>query len=120
MLYIDNPTQVGFSYSEPVNGYVDPSSGSIITLPDAICPDYAEAFGTCGTYSYANESLTSNSTIGMCNFILTRSFCLTIFLISALLDAAPKFWKTLQGFMGAFPQYSRKGFTFSTESYGGQ
>ena len=26
---------------------------------------------------------------------------------------------TLQGFMGAFPQYSRKGFHFATESYGG-
>jgi carboxypeptidase C (cathepsin A) len=28
-------------------------------------------------------------------------------------------WKTLQGFMGAFPQYSRNGFSFTTESYGG-
>lgn len=26
MLYIDQPTQVGFSYSIPINGYVDPSS----------------------------------------------------------------------------------------------
>jgi len=30
---------------------VDPSSGSIVTLPDAACPDYAQNFGTCGTYS---------------------------------------------------------------------
>jgi carboxypeptidase C (cathepsin A) len=28
-------------------------------------------------------------------------------------------WKTIQGFMGAFPQYSRRGFSFTTESYGG-
>lgn len=28
-------------------------------------------------------------------------------------------WKTLQGFMGAFPQYSRNGLNFATESYGG-
>jgi carboxypeptidase D len=28
-------------------------------------------------------------------------------------------WKTLQGFMGAFPQYSRSDFVFATESYGG-
>lgn len=62
MLFIDNPTQVGFSYSIPVNAYVDSSTSSIITLPDAICPDYADE-GTCGTYSYANESLTANSTI---------------------------------------------------------
>ncbi|KAK3660881.1 hypothetical protein LTR56_000639 [Elasticomyces elasticus] len=28
-------------------------------------------------------------------------------------------WKTLQGFTGAFPQYSRHEFNFATESYGG-
>jgi carboxypeptidase C (cathepsin A) len=28
-------------------------------------------------------------------------------------------WKTLQGFMGAFPQYSANGVHFATESYGG-
>lgn len=28
-------------------------------------------------------------------------------------------WRTLQGFMGAFPQYSRSDFNFATESYGG-
>lgn len=97
MLYIDQPTQVGFSYSIPVNGYIDPASQAIITLPDAICPDYAVNIGTCGTYSYANLSLTANSTS----------------------DAAPNFWKTLQGFMGVFPQYSRSGFHFTSESYGG-
>jgi len=99
MLYIDQPTQVGFSYSIPVNGYIDPndSAGDIISLPDATCPDYAQAFGTCGTYSYPNLTLTANTTQG----------------------AAPNFWKTLQGFMGAFPQYSRESFHFSTESYGG-
>jgi len=63
---------------------------------------------------YPNETLTANSTSA----------------------AAPRFWKTLQvikispftqdynwrlhqGFMGAFPQYSRNGFALSTESYGG-
>lgn len=97
MIYIDQPTQVGFSYSTPVNGYVDPSSSAIITLPDATCPDYAQDIGTCGTYSYPNLTLTANTTQG----------------------AAPNFWKTLQGFMGAFPDYSRNGFHFSSESYGG-
>ncbi|APA10658.1 hypothetical protein SS1G_12499 [Sclerotinia sclerotiorum 1980 UF-70] len=96
MLYIDQPSQVGFSYSIPVNGYVDPSSGAIVTLPNATCPDYAQDWD-CGTYSYANESLTVNSTHA----------------------GAPGFWKTLQGFMGAFPEYSRNGFHFATESYGG-
>ncbi|TGO41276.1 hypothetical protein BHYA_0024g00550 [Botrytis hyacinthi] len=96
MIYIDQPTQVGFSYSIPVNGYVDPSSGYIITLPNATCPDYAQG-SDCGTYSYGNESLTVNTTQA----------------------GAPNFWKTLQGFMGAFPEYSRNGFHFATESYGG-
>lgn len=96
MLYIDQPTQVGFSYSTPVNGYVDPSISGIVALPDAICPDYAEDLN-CGTYSYPNLTLTANTTQG----------------------AAPNFWKTLQGFMGAFPDYSRNGFHFSSESYGG-
>jgi carboxypeptidase D len=68
----------------------------IITLPDGICPDYAEDMN-CGTYSYPNLTLTANTTQG----------------------AAPNFWKTLQGFMGAFPDYSRNGFHFSSESYGG-
>src|SRR4051794_6107013 len=69
MLYIDNPTQVGLSYSIPVNGYIDPNSQLIVTLPDATCPDYAQDFGTCGTYSYANESLTANSTSSRSSFL---------------------------------------------------
>ncbi|KAG9521606.1 putative carboxypeptidase 2, partial [Aureobasidium melanogenum] len=94
MIFIDQPAQVGFSYSIPVPGYTDPNSGSIIPLPNTTCPEYADS---CGTYSYPNETLTANSTSGV----------------------APNFWKGLQGFMGAFPQYSRHEFNFATESYGG-
>jgi len=32
---VDEPTQVGFSYSIPVPGYTDPSSGNIVVLPNA-------------------------------------------------------------------------------------
>lgn len=97
MLYIDQPTQVGFSYSIPVPGYTDSDSGDIIVLPSPSCPDYALDTGTCGTYSYPNETLTANTTAA----------------------AAPNFWLALQGFMGAFPQYSRAEFHFTSESYGG-
>lgn len=68
----------------------------IVVLQNATCPDVAQA-GTCGTFSSPDPTLTANSTLA----------------------AAPNFWKALQGFMGAFPQYSRNGFHFSTESYGG-
>lgn len=95
MLFIDQPTQVGFSYSEAVPGYLD-DSGYVVVLPDETCPDYAEDL-ECGTYSLPYVSLTANTT----NI------------------AAENMWKTLQGFMGAFPQYSRGGFAFATESYGG-
>jgi len=96
MLFIDQPVTTGFSYSEPVPAYTDPSTRDIVALPNATCPDYAQDYN-CGTYSYPNVSLTANTTA----------------------NAAPNFWKTLQGFMGVFPKYSRHGFHFTTESYGG-
>lgn len=97
MLFIDHPAQVGFSYSTPIPAYYDSDHDFIVQLPNKTCPDYAEAYGTCGTYSDPNPADTANSTS----------------------NAAPSMWKTLQGFMGAFPQYSRHEFNFATESYGG-
>ena len=97
-LFIDQPTQVGFSYSIPIPAYADPTSGDVIALPNNTCPDFAAANGTCGTWSQANYTLTADSTAA----------------------TAPNMWKTLQGFMGAFPQYSRELFHFTTESYGGK
>ena len=95
MLYIDQPTQVGFSYSIPAPGYLGSLSGGIIPLSNNFCPAHLI---TCGTYSYPDLALTANSTDA----------------------AAPNFWATLQGFMGAFPQYSRNNFNLAAESYGGR
>lgn len=96
MIFIDQPAQVGFSYSVPIPGYKD--QGTIVQLPNATCPDFVmESGNTCATYSQPNATLTANSTA----------------------NAAPNFWKTIQGFMGAMPQYSRHEFNFATESYGG-
>lgn len=96
MIFIDQPTTTGFSYSIPVPGFKDPSSGSMVALPNNTCPDYAEDAG-CGTYNVYNTTLTANSTVA----------------------AAPNFYLTLQGFTGAFPQYASNGVYFTTESYGG-
>ncbi|KAJ1034721.1 hypothetical protein NDA13_000977 [Ustilago tritici] len=97
MIFIDQPATTGFSYTKLVPGYVDPSTDSIVVLPNETCPEYAQGYGTCGTYSAPNVTLTANSTE----------------------VAAKNFYRTLQGFMGAFPQYSREDFHFATESYGG-
>lgn len=94
MLFIDQPTTVGFSYSKAVDGYYD-RKGKFVPITNNTCPP--EANGTCGTYSDPNTHIIANSTE----------------------TAAPGMWKTLQGFMGAFPQYSNNGFHFATESYGG-
>jgi len=96
MIFIDQPTTTGLSYSIPVPGYEDASSGQVVSLPNATCPDYADP-STCGTYNVYNTSLTANSTTA----------------------AAPNFYLTLQAFTGAFPQYSSNGVYFTTESYGG-
>ena len=94
MLFVDEPATVGMSYTIPVPGYAD-ADNNVIELPDNTCPEYAG--DTCGTWNKNDPSLVVNSTEA----------------------AAPNMWKTLQGFMGAFPQYSRNGFHFTTESYGG-
>lgn len=97
MIFIDQPAQVGFSYSVPVPGYISPDDGSVVVLPNGTCPNDNITQGSCGTYSEPNVTDTPSTTSA----------------------AAPAFWATLQGFMGAFPQYSRAKFHFSTESYGG-
>ncbi|KAI5370128.1 putative peptidase S10, serine carboxypeptidase, serine carboxypeptidase, serine active [Septoria linicola] len=95
VLFIDQPAGTGFSYTDIVNGYID-EAGYLVTLPEASCPDYANA-ESCGTWSSSNASETVNNT----------------------LSAVPYIWQALAGVTGAFPQYSSNGIHVSTESYGG-
>jgi hypothetical protein len=63
MLFIDQPTQVGFSYSKAVPGYLSDIDSNVVSLPDETCPDYAEE-SSCGTYSLPYQDLTANTTDG--------------------------------------------------------
>jgi carboxypeptidase C (cathepsin A) len=92
MLFIDQPTQVGLSYSIPVPGYT--INGTFKQLPSNDCPTHGT---NCGTWSLQDPKLTSHSTV----------------------EGAPNFWKTLQGFIGVFPHYFHKGVNLATVSFGG-
>ncbi|KAK8026322.1 serine carboxypeptidase [Apiospora marii] len=99
LLFIDQPTQTGFSYTKPVPAYRE--KDEVVELPDdgnnAGCMVYVDDPASCGTYTHPNLTLTANSTEG----------------------AARNFWLALQGFAGVFPQYTQNGFHLATESYGG-
>lgn len=95
MLYLDQPVSTGFSYAKAVPAYF--SQGNLVQLPSNDCPEWVENHKTCGTYSNNNDITTANSTI----------------------TGAHAYWLFLQGFMGAFPQYSSHGFHHFTISYGG-
>ena len=100
MLFIDQPTQVGFSYSNPVPGYLtgdtDDITGNswVIPLINDTCPSSY----VCGTFSDGDPNYTASN----------------------VNDAAVTFWTTLQGFFSVFPQYSTSNFNIAGESYFGQ
>lgn len=93
LLFIDQPVQTGFSYSTTTPGYISSENGRVIVAQDGICPSDGVLNGTCGTFSNPNnlEGIPVSTPA-----------------------AASAFYATLQGFMGAFPQYAREGFHFAT------
>lgn len=93
ILFIDQPVQSGFSYSTTTPGYISPDNGSVIVVQDGSCPSDTVTKSTCGTYSNPND----NAGIPV-----------------STEKAAASFYATLQGFLGAFPQYARKEFHFAT------
>ena len=95
VVYIDQPVQVGFSYTELIHAFFDEDAEEIVPLRKGEkCPKRA---GRCGQFSKPDTSTTANSTVA----------------------AAPAFWLTLQAVMATFPQYSDHGFHSGSESYGG-
>ena len=60
MLFIDQPAQVGFSYSIPVPGYLT-ATGEVVVLPDEKCPGNE----TCGTFSnpHVNDTETTTAAV---------------------------------------------------------
>lgn len=108
VLFIDQPTQVGFSYDEAVNSTVDFRTG-VIAYPKSLPRDDPPWVLANGTLSSLNPNNTQNSTV----------------------IAARAAWHFLQGFLSAFPQYNPGqhpnrttvepvGVNLFAESYGGQ
>ncbi|KAF4554015.1 Serine carboxypeptidase-like protein 8 [Elsinoe fawcettii] len=97
VLYIDQPGDVGLSYSNPVPGFINPETHQLTRLPRNACPSYAQQYGTCGTYGYPDPAKVINSTTA----------------------AAPVFYKAIQGFLGAFPKYARNQINVATSGFGG-
>ncbi|KAI3396810.1 hypothetical protein diail_11639 [Diaporthe ilicicola] len=92
VVFLDQPATVGFSFTTLTKASQSPAT--FVITPTETC---TTADPGCGTFSSPDITLTSNSTV----------------------DAAAVFYKTMQGFMGAFPQYSANGVNLNGQSYGG-
>lgn len=93
MLFIDQPSLTGFSYSHPQAGCINEDGDVGPIGKNSTCPPGS----TPGTFSRDVTDLSEKSTS----------------------QAATSFYKVLQGFIGAFPQYSKQDVVLATESYGG-
>lgn len=95
MLFIDQPVTSGFSYIKPLPSYYNNDTDTemgLVFLPSEDCPDYAKKYG-CQTASSTPFALLPKTTQ----------------------EAAPHFYLTLQGFLGAFPEYASNGISLTGE-----
>ncbi|KAL5360366.1 Alpha/Beta hydrolase protein [Aspergillus floccosus] len=101
MLYIDQPSQVGFSYDVPTNGTYDQITGEydVSGFPGGVPPVQNNTFNV-GTFPSLNKSTTANSTQ----------------------NAARALWHFAQTWFSEFPEYKPHDDRVSiwTESYGGR
>ncbi|KHJ30627.1 putative carboxypeptidase s1 [Erysiphe necator] len=101
MLYIDQPNQVGFSYDIPTNGSIDLLTSNIYIPPQMAPKIQLPTTFLNGTFSSMNKNNTAKT---------TQASGMVI-------------WHMLQGFFGAFPQYSSNlsaSVHLFAESYGGK
>lgn len=92
VVFVDSPTTVGFSFTTLTNATQSPTTFTIVPTQKCTTADPG-----CGTYSSPDLTLESNSTVA----------------------AAGVFYSAMQGFMGAFPQYSANGVHIAGSSYSG-
>ncbi|ETS74488.1 hypothetical protein PFICI_14354 [Pestalotiopsis fici W106-1] len=103
MLFVDQPSQVGFSYDNATRGSLDLLTNQV-SVPPASRPDsLPESLFLNGTFSSGNASATANTTE----------------------TAAMAVYHLLQGFLGVFPEFNPPdgdslGVNLFAESYGGK
>ncbi|WFC99569.1 carboxypeptidase D [Malassezia yamatoensis] len=98
MLFIDQPVTTGFSYSKVGPVVYNTESGSVVRKLDSnLCPTNLTRHEACATFSLPDQSNPPTSTK----------------------QVPPAVWKTIQGFLGAFPDYANASLHLTTESYGG-
>jgi carboxypeptidase C (cathepsin A) len=108
VLFIDQPTQTGFSYDEAINGSLDLTNNQLFSTPQSLTKGFPAWSLLNGTFSSGHEYSTQNTSV----------------------IAASASWHFLQGFLSAFPKYNPgirpdsnttepTGVNLFAESYGG-
>jgi carboxypeptidase C (cathepsin A) len=118
-------TRTGGPSKAPLTAWINggPGSSSMRGLFQENGPCYVDSHGNVVTnpYSWSNSSnliyIDQPAGVGFSYSTATEGQPYSV--TESTVKAAPIFWRTLQGFRGAFPQYSQNDFHLATESYGG-